>query len=180
MDIKERAKDYAEGKATAAIEQAIANAYADGYKDGYQDREDEIPMEIKESTPEFFDMEFPSGTLWATDFLRDENGKVLYVSFREAQKFNLPTKEQVEELMKRKSGSDPLCLITPAAKTILIPWNGYYEGYYFRPGLYFWLASEEDENHQAKAFIETNGSLYYSKDKYVGLKLPVLIVKSKD
>ena len=35
MDIKEKAKDYAEGKMTAAIENVIADAYADGYKAWY-------------------------------------------------------------------------------------------------------------------------------------------------
>ena len=100
MDIKEKAKDYAEGKMTAAIENVIADAYADGYKAWYQDRYDEIPAAIKEEVDaDFIDLGLPSGTLWAKDFLRDEEGNIMYLTFREAKKYPLPTIEQLNNLM---------------------------------------------------------------------------------
>lgn len=90
MDINEKAKDYAEGKATAAIEQAIAKAFADGYKAGYEDRDNEVQIEMdNDADIEFVDLDLPSGTLWAKDSLRDENGKILYLTFREAKKIQI-------------------------------------------------------------------------------------------
>jgi len=97
MDIKERAKDYAEGKATAAIEQAIADAYADGYKDGYQDRDDEIPVEIKENEKQWIDLGLPSGTLWS--IVVDEKGKAILSTHLNAEmEYNLPDYRQIIEL----------------------------------------------------------------------------------
>ena len=102
MNIKELSKEYAEGKALNAITTAIEEAYAKGYKDGYtqavSDTKKNIPNEL-ESGIEFVDLGLPSGTLWATDYLRDENGKIKFLIFDEASQYNLPTVAQRDEMV---------------------------------------------------------------------------------
>ena len=68
MELREKAENYAVGKANAAMDKAIAQAYADGYRDGYKDREDEIPVDLRDNKMEFVDLGLPSGTLWAKEF----------------------------------------------------------------------------------------------------------------
>ena len=99
MELREKAENYAVGKANAAMDKAIAQAYADGYRDGYKDREDEIPVDLRDNKMEFVDLGLPSGTLWAKEFETTENG-FLYLPYVKAKHYNLPTKKQWEELIK--------------------------------------------------------------------------------
>lgn len=97
-EIKEIATKYAVGKANDAIDKAIAQAYADGYRDGYKDREEDIPVDLRENKTEFVDLDLPSGTLWAKDFEKDGDN-MMFVPYLQAKKYNLPTREQWEELV---------------------------------------------------------------------------------
>ena len=97
MNIEEKARKFAEGKALAALDQAIQEAYAEGYRDGYKDREEEIPVELQENKTEFVDLGLPSGTLWASTY--ETNGSsCIYLPFEQAKKYKLPTMEQYQEL----------------------------------------------------------------------------------
>lgn len=58
-----------------------------------------IEVDLPKPAPEFVDLSLPSGTLCAADYLRDEEGNILYLPYNEAKKYNLPTKEQVQELI---------------------------------------------------------------------------------
>ena len=102
MDIKEKAKSYAEGKALDSITAAIEHAYEEGYKDGYKDGVSNLEPLILQGNHEdieYVDLGLPSGTKWPSDYLRDKNGKILYFNFEEASRYNLPTKEQFQELL---------------------------------------------------------------------------------
>lgn len=99
MDIKLRADKYAEGKAIAAFNDAIAKAYFDGYHDGYKDREAEIPADLTKEKTDYVDLGLPSGTLWANDYEKDDEGNILYLPYVEAKKYKLPTVEQWKELV---------------------------------------------------------------------------------
>ena len=109
MDIKEKAKAYAEGKAQDAITKAIEEAYAAGYKDGYDDglssRDNISPNDIIEGV-EYVDLGLPSGTKWANDFLRDEKGKILYLTYEEASNYNLPNSQQYLEFINNTRRND--------------------------------------------------------------------------
>lgn len=97
MNLEERAKEYADGKAISAIETAISRAYADGYKDGYADGEQNKPVEVSNDDEEWIDLGLPSGTLWAIP--KDEAGKRISLTYMNAEKqYNLPTRIQVNEL----------------------------------------------------------------------------------
>lgn len=103
MDIKEKSKEYAEGKAlsaiTTAIEEAYATGYQDGYADGYANREKpETP--IKYNLVSYIDLELPSGTKWATNYLTKTNGEIELLKFADARTFNIPTLKQFQELLE--------------------------------------------------------------------------------
>lgn len=102
MNITEKSKEYAEGKAlnaiTAAIEQAYADGYQEGYADGYANREKpESP--IKYNNVSYIDLDLPSGTRWATGYLTKANGKIELLSFFNAKTFIIPTLKQFQELL---------------------------------------------------------------------------------
>ena len=167
MDIKEKAKNYAEGKATIALEQMIADAYADGYKAGYQDRDNELPAAIKEEVnADFIDLRLPSGTLWAKDFLRDEKGEVLLFTHGEALKYTIPTDEQKDELRK-------VCLVENFSSVVRITTKDGNEVDY--ENLSFWLSDVKDDRNAYYAYLDQN----YRHIDYVGKRHPVLLVKNK-
>lgn len=103
MDIKERAKQYAEGKALEAITSAIEQAYAKGYETGYADglNRNEVNNQgiVKIDDIEYVDLNLPSGTLWSKDYInRPDILSPLYLKFHEAAKLNIPTESQFVEL----------------------------------------------------------------------------------
>ena len=98
MNISEKADKYAEGKANEAITRAIAQAYMDGYRDGYNDREQEIPEDLRENGVENVDLGLPSGTLWSSDYLK-EDGKIVFLPHGKAVKMKIPSEEQLNELL---------------------------------------------------------------------------------
>lgn len=89
MDIQEKANSYADGKANEAITKAIAQAYIDGYKDGYKSGQENAQIGCNDA--EFVDLGLSSGTLWASDYLRDENGEICYFTYDEALQYKINT-----------------------------------------------------------------------------------------
>ena len=97
MNVVGKAKENAEGKVTEALNQVVADAYMAGYNAGYQDGVDKVAKEIVSEETEFVDLGLPSGTLWASDYVKDWD-EVLFLPYSEALKYDVPTKEQVDEL----------------------------------------------------------------------------------
>ena len=106
MDIKEKAKMYAEGKALNAITSAIEEAYVQGYRDGYKDCTDKVdidPIEEIVDGVKYVNLDLPSEKEWSFGYLTRD--KSIYrmpdmLTYREASKFNIPTKEDFLELIK--------------------------------------------------------------------------------
>lgn len=71
---------------------AIEKAYIQGYKDAVEEQAKEY-IKFVEDGVEYLDLGLPSGTLWALKSPR-------FVTFKESQKLNIPTKEQIQELLK--------------------------------------------------------------------------------
>lgn len=188
MDITEKAKNYAEGKAIVALEQLIADAYADGYKAGYQDRDDEIPAEFKQDEDvEFVDLDLPSGTKWAKDFLRNEHGHMLYLPYREAKKYSLPTLEQLKELYEHcKTGyvgfdrKSFIFLSRTGEKISLSGGDVLTESKILgnKGALIFWLNEAENDDHEMLSCY-TLGANIQAMHFFIGYKLPVLLVKQQ-
>ena len=176
MNITEKAKAYAEGKALSAITTAIEEAYAAGYKDGFYDgntsKEKVFINELK-SNMEFVDLGLPDRTKWAKDYLRDENGRILYLTFDEASKYNIPTVSQYWDLFHNSDGlskgcdQEGTCHILGRNGNCLnlkvdVIINGKFP--------VFWLNSEEQDSYRAYA----EGPK--TKKMFMGKKMPVVLV----
>ena len=99
MTSSEQAKKYAEGKINEALTAVEEKAFADGYNAGYKDALSKMKTEVvEEDGITYVDLGLPSGTLWASDYLRDADGNLLLLSFVEAAPLNIPTKEMFDEL----------------------------------------------------------------------------------
>ena len=181
MNIEEKARKFAEGKALAALDQAIQDAYAEGYRDGYKDREEEIPVELQENKTEFVDLGLPSGTLWASTY-EMSGSSCLYLPFEQAKKYQLPTKEQYQELIDsciwdyRTSNNSfsHYVVIGPNGNTIDFPKTGYEIADRLNNWTsgYFWLNNEEEEDSDtiAAAFWS---SCKQTQSIFSGYKLPI-------
>lgn len=98
MEIQERAKKYAEGKALESITEAIEKAYAKGFADGYQEGQNKKEPLIEDGV-EYVDLGLPSGTKWSSGFIRNDNGLYKRYIYEEATMINIPTSEQFRELV---------------------------------------------------------------------------------
>lgn len=190
MNISEKAKEYAEGKALNALTSAIEEAYADGYNAGYNDalenKEVKKPEDLDKSV-EFVDLGLPSGTKWAADYLKDKDGNLIYLPYIEAEKLNIPTKEQYEELVKYCQRENSYSGDKTVGQ-ILIGRNGMSIKYYYSliirarhepmDRCRFWLKddSNEDLNSRTVSDILDFKDLSPSHE-YMGYKLPVIVVK---
>lgn len=187
MDIKEKSKEYAEGKALNAISAAIEEAYVEGYKTGYQDgydaRDKISPIELDYGVS-YLDLGLPSKLMWSTDFLRDKQGKILYFTYEEAAKLNIPTKEQYEELFSncnifkkevyKFKGS---VILGRNGNSIELKENCIYMGdeCSFQDSFTFWLKDDEGKSNYrfcAKKYKES-----YIGVEFMGSRMPVLLVR---
>ena len=186
MNITEKSKEYAEGKAIDAISAAIEQAYADGYKDGYNEglsSRDNFSSNEVEDGVEYADLGLPSGTKWAIDFLRDDKGKVKFLLYEEARNLNLPTSQQFRELVEytRRGGyySDnkggKLIKITGANGNIIY-WKklGATIAIY-SPSNYsymFWLKDLSGKGSERNAAKDSK-----IENTFIGYKLPIILVR---
>ena len=98
-ELREKAISYVEENLTNVLKEAFAKVYADGYRNGYMDCEKEMHVDLHNKMTEFVDLGLPSGTLWSFDYEREDD-TILYVPYEMAETFNIPTREQWEELKK--------------------------------------------------------------------------------
>lgn len=186
MDISEKAKKYAEGKAIDALSAAIEQAYLDGYNDGLKHYENERLESIVDGV-EYKDLKLPSGTKWASCYLKDKDliGKFPY---EEAAKFNLPTKEDYEELLNNcakdyylTKGNRGIKFTGKNGEWIIIPYVNIEEISNFDIVDYFafWLKNEGDESLKIYARMQKTDK-YEIPQLFMGYKLPVLLVLKKD
>lgn len=187
MNIQEVANSYAEGKANEAITKAIVQAYIDGFNDGYKSNNKEnVRIECKEA--EFVDLGLPSGTLWASDYLKDSEGKVCYLPYVEAGKYSIPSTEQWEEFSntcKWEVDSDNrvtciglngnLISFNPTGFIKLInPIN--------EVSAYMWMIDDEVVNEKNSIHIHVRKNIFppiikKAGKSFCGFKLPVRFVR---
>lgn len=197
-DLKEISRKYAEEKTSELLKEAIAQAYADGFADGYKARENEESVEIETGNVKFLDMGLPSGTLWASYFLRDEDGKIVYLPYAEAKELGLPTKEQFEEMREHcKIGYEEiydynrnahylkyLSITGPSGEYIRLYPAGYEEANCKKGegDIYSWILTDDDSIKKLVSYTScrrTNDIVLSIGYCHAGLKLPVLLVKKK-
>ncbi len=181
MKISEKAKEYAEGKAMNALTSAIETAYADGYNAGYSDalasKKDETPDDLVVDGVEYVDLGLPSGTQWAYGYLKDKDGKIVCLSYEEAAKLNIPTKEQYEELVNNSR------ILTNVSPNDIIVFSGhgynlcyaYVKFFKSRHVSMFWLKSNNNQEKSLAACMCREVQSSSEVNSYY--KLPVILVK---
>ena len=192
--IKEMAASYAAEKTNGAITDAIAQAYQDGYHRGYDDRENERTANLGDTAAEYVDLGLPSGTLWAADYVKSDDGSRAYIPYGQAEQLNIPTKEQWFELKEsckygvvRDGGSiSKLIFKGPNGNILSFETTGYIDvsDKYGPNSIYFWIKSEYEEGSLEREAVnsylcEASNIHKYSclSQKFVGYGLPVRLVK---
>lgn len=188
MNIKDKAKEYAEGKAINALTAAIESAYAEGYNAGFNDgvasKEDEKPDDLDDGV-EYVDLGLPSGTKWAADYLRDKDGNIVYLPYCEAEKLNIPTIEQYKELndncvfnLKYNQFNDMLgcSAIGTNGHSFFYKRDCFYQAEDKNDCIFpqFWLLCSRED------YFRLTATVGYDKLKelqFMGLKYPVILVK---
>ncbi len=163
-------------KKRIALEEAKAKKIAK--KKAENDKKDTSISDV-----EFVDLNLPSGTLWAKNYIGE-------MTFREALKqYHLPTIEQINELQREckltMSSSGNLKVINGDGKSFII--YNTYSCYRDRSTYYesnFWIDEEEDSNKNVRyanfnySIVGSSVSLVF-RNMFVGEPLSVLVVKSK-
>ena len=195
MKTVDKAKEYAEGKVTEALTKVVADAYMAGYNAGYQAGVDKVAKDSVSEETEFVDLGLPSGTLWSSDYVKDDNGKVIYVTQENNAAYEIPTYEQFKELMdeckwEQKSEKNwtesgfyywhewAICL-GPNGNKITFEKTGYYEAtdsLTRTSEIFFWLNNKE-YFHNNCASITFNSLNIGSEKMFSGYKLPIRLVK---
>ncbi len=186
-----KAKKYAEGKAIHALTAMIEQAYNDGYKAGYEDGlanrepavdETDEDIQIVEQGVEYVDLGLPSGTLWSSTYYSDDYNAILFLTYNEASKLNIPTEEQFNELLK-------YCLQIPheigglnytkfvsrngaalSVKEVPFKVDDTYKGV---SKSRFWLRTHTDEEDSKRTYASSNST----NKIFMGYKMPVMLVK---
>lgn len=86
MNNVDKAKEYAEGKINDALNKVIVEAYMAGYNSGYKDGYDKVVKATSSDDIEYVDLGLPSGTLWSSNYVEDENKEILYVTQEKARR----------------------------------------------------------------------------------------------
>lgn len=186
-ELKEKANNYVENKAIDILKEAFAKVYADGYRDGYKDCEEAISVNLCDDT-KFVDLGLPSGTLWSTDYEKDE-GELMYVPYELTADKSIPTKEQWKELKKCAKWEfigeeDKLTAVKctgPNGNTLLFRITGLMDfAKITRSGrVFFWVRSAIEKNCAVHMWTY-NKELHEDTDKQnSNLKLPIRLVQAK-
>ena len=202
MDISEKAKKYADNCMLTAstselekfvrsiaknyIEKAFVNGYEAGYADGKIAKENDV-VKLVDGVA-YIDLGLPSGTLWATGYLKDNEGRTVYMTYDEADKLNLPNEEQYKELIGRCAFSpidynpDTLemggyQMLSSNGKYVTYTEQGYYVGneirYLGQP--LFWLKNEKSNEKRRK--IAWLGDRDFISFLFMGYRAPVILVR---
>lgn len=203
MELIEKAKNYAEENVIEVLKEAFAKVYADGYRDGYKDREEEIPVDLRDNKTKFVDLGLPSGTLWSTDYEKEDSG-ILFLPYDKALKYNLPTEEQCKELLETckwqgdfsSSGMSlyGVTCIGPNGNSIKFRTEGFQKDKlhvcfpsYGGGQAYYWIKDDGDSSekkalrfHNLDSKKHPHMQLYHEiTEMFSGYKLPIRLVKTK-
>ena len=192
----ERAANYAAEKTNELLAKAIAQAYADGYRDGFKDQDEGIASSNSDNDIEFIDLGLPSGTMWAANFLKEDNN-VSYLPYKVANLMNIPTKEQWDELWGSCQWKYDLddsrellkaYCVGPNGNVLEFETTGYIEAVSISHSymVKFWIKDCRDEDNKHSATIAFGGTYNRRRglenatsDLFSGYRLPVMLVRKK-
>ena len=190
IELNEKANNYAEENVINILKEAFAKVYADGYRDGYKDCEEKIPADLHKNKNGFVDLGLPSGTLWSADYEK-ENSNIIYLPYETAITYDIPTKEQWEELKKfarwdfqideEHNSLITIKCIGPNGETLLFDKTGEMEfaRKFLTEMAFFWIKHESVTNTTVRMWLYNHeGQESIDKEKSQ-MKIPIRLVKSK-
>ena len=188
IELNEKAGIYAEENVINVLKEALAKVYADGYRDGYNDCQEHVSVNLSISNTEYVDLGLPSGTLWSADFEFDGD-ETSYLPYDEADRYDIPTKEQCNELLKLcqwefkyiNSTSREYTCIGPNGNHIVFHSRGYKLAGTKREfeKIFFWVRSNIDSTTKEAMFLYyQNGQIKTIKELFSGNMLPLRLVKN--
>lgn len=139
---------------------------------------------------QFIDLGLPSGKLWATENIKDENGNEAYVSFDKAVETfgdKLPTKEDWKELFEQcihqyDEEHKGIVLTGPNGNTIFLPAKGFYgsdsKSYNIGKRGYYWSSSDYNGPLKYSAYF-SSGCIIANNPLSSHLRFPVRLTSSK-
>lgn len=197
IELNEKASIYAEENVINILKEAFAKVYADGYRDGYKDCQDNVSVNLPISNTEYVDLGLPSGTLWSTDYERDEN-EILLLPHTKASNLEIPSVEQWEELRNTCQWEFDIDRSYDLCKAQCVGPNGNILRF-DRTGkknidtlseiweIFFWVKDEKEGNNRNAVHMYNGGkkgpgAFYKSaqtviEDFFSGYKLPIRLVK---
>lgn len=192
---KDKVQEYVEGKVTDALNKVVTDAYLAGYNAGYQDGYNKVVKDSVSEGSEFVDLGLPSGTLWSSDYVKDDNDKAIYVTQENGADYEIPTYEQFKELMDEckwdqkseknwtESGfyywHDWAICLGPNGNKITFEKTGLYEAtdsLTRTSEIFFWL-NDKEYFHNNCASITFDSLNIGSDNMFSGYKLPIRLVK---
>lgn len=187
-ELKELSVNYATEKTNEMMSQIVAQAFADGYRMGYKDREDEIPIDLRNGNTEYVDLGLPSGTLWSADF-ENEGEDVKFLAYNAAEKCDIPTKEQFNELLESckwefnyiSSTTRRYTCIGPNGNHIVFSSRGYKLAGTKREieKIFFWVKSTPDDSTKEAVYLYyQSGEIKKMTEMFSGSMLPLRLVKN--
>ena len=187
MSIEEKSKEYAKGKALDAMTAAIEQAYADGYNDGLKHFENEKIERMKDGV-DYKDLDLTSKTLWSSHCVEDKEGETQLLPYLEASKLSLPTKEDFEELFREcrveyyQAVTGPrLKIIGKSGEVILLEYRSI-PAFNSHNNVIFWLNDDSDNDEKLAASVGSEKGEFFPKynQVFMGIKLPVMLVKKRN
>ena len=139
---------------------------------------------------QFVDLGLPSGKLWATENIKDEDRNEIYVSFDKAvETFDdkLPTKEDWKELFEHSihqydEGRKGLVLTGPNGNTIFLPAKGFYgsdsKSYTVGERGHYWSSSDYNGPLKYSAYF-SSGCIIANNPLSSNLRFPIRLTRSK-
>lgn len=182
MEITEKAKEYAKGKAMDALTTVIEQAYADGYNDGLNRLKNE-ELEAEKEHVKYVSIDLGEGVFWSVGYMKNKTVRTEKLPYVDALKLNIPTKEEIEKLISvcqvdyvRETHFHGLKFTGVNGEQLRLPYETYDEqddkG---KQEVIFWVKDEESGNERTYAKV-TKKECTFSK-VFMGYKLPVVLIK---
>lgn len=187
VELKEKAKNYAEENVINVLKEAFAKVYADGYRNGYKDCQDHVSVNLRICNTEYVDLGLPSGTLWSADYEKDANDTI-FEPYELASNKAIPSRTQWDELRRcakwefvgKDDNLDVVKCTGPNGNVILFhPAGGIDFAQKVLSGrVLFWVKSIS-LNCAVNLWGYNNGLQGYVGNQSSDLKLPLRLVRTK-
>lgn len=144
-------------------------------------------ISLQNTKSSFVDLGLPSGTLWSVDFEKTVD-EICYLPYCQVENFNIPTKEQWDELVEKcewryNNDDDVFMALGPNGNMLTFTKTEYKSfensiSFPIKAGSYFWLKNDNADNSAVIFHKGTTCDFLKSTRKlFSGYKLPIRLVQ---